>query len=443
MMEPDEKQKAARDKLVSPEMMSEMPTQLSGKDSSQETDFPTGAIVEGKFKILSVLGHGGMGTVYKVEQILLKQLFALKTMHKGSFSENSWRRFQKEAQAISKLHHPNIIGAHDFGMIEGSQPYLLMDLAEGETLGQKIKRSGPLSLNEALELFIPVCFALSYAHDKGIIHRDLKPSNIILTGGKSSEPKIVDFGIAKIVDAEEATLTRTGEVFGTPFYMSPEQCKGDQIDSRCDIYSLGCVMFEALAGTPPFPGNSAVSIIAQHLGATVPTLRESSLGIEYPAQIEKLVASMLAKSPAERPQKIEEIARELIDIKKNLASLSPGRSHTEAGQHTSESKKADIPERSLRLFSAGAIACALIVGLVLGYSMQPPPAKAPSAPSAEAAASLVAPIEVLKEFDKGDADLDLRPYITPEGTSIRVSLPKDADYIRINGFHRIIDRWNY
>src|SRR5262249_12386424 len=157
-------------------------------------------------------------------------------------SENSWRRFQKEAQAISKLNHANIVRARDFGFIGGTQPYLLMDLAEGETLSQRIKRAGQLNLREALDLFIPICFGLAYAHAEGIIHRDIKPSNIILASGSKAgeaEPKIVDFGIAKVLDSEDAaTLTQTGEVFGTPSYMSPEQCRGEQIDARCDIYSL-------------------------------------------------------------------------------------------------------------------------------------------------------------------------------------------------------------
>src|SRR5262249_12802453 len=152
----------------------------------------------------------------------------------------------------------------EFGLIGGEQPYLLMELVEGETLSERIKRRGPLTVEEAVEIFVPICFALSHAHGEGIIHRDIKPSNIILAvDGKTGirTPKIVDFGIAKVAGNEDgATLTATCEIFGTPYYMSPEQCRGEQIDARCDIYSLGCVLFECLTGTPPFPGNSAVSI---------------------------------------------------------------------------------------------------------------------------------------------------------------------------------------
>src|SRR5262249_32097659 len=141
----------------------------------------------------------------------------------------------------------------------------------------------------------------------------IKPSNIILasgTKGGEAEPRIVDFGIAKVLDSEDAaTLTQTGEVFGTPSYMSPEQCRGEQIDARCDIYALGCVIFEALTGTPPFPGNSAVSIIAQHLGATQPTLKDASMGAYFPPAMEELVAKMLAKDPSDRVQRADQIAR--------------------------------------------------------------------------------------------------------------------------------------
>jgi len=299
-------------------------------------DFASGTLIDEKFKIISVLGHGGMGTVYKVEQLLLKRDFALKTMIPGEVSDNSWRRFQKEAQAISKLNHANIVRAYEFGILAGGQPYLLMDLAEGETLGERIKRAGQLSLREALDLFIPICFGLAYAHGEGVIHRDIKPSNIILASGSkagAADPKILDFGIAKVLGNEDATtLTKRGEVFGTPFYMSPEQCRGEQIDARCDIYSLGCVMFEALTGTPPFPGNSAVSIIAQHLGANPPTLKDASMGADFPPAIEQIIAKMLAKNPADRMQRADQVARSLIEIRQALLDGSRASSRKTEGK---------------------------------------------------------------------------------------------------------------
>src|SRR5262249_28114870 len=162
--------------------------------------------------------------------------------------------FQKEAQAASRLDHQNLVKAHDFGLVDEGRPYFVMDLVEGRTLSQRIKEEGPISVAEALKIFIPVCFGLEYAHDHGVVHRDLKPSNIMLTMKSDGqyEPKVVDFGIAKFVQEQEGTttaLTKTGEIFGTPFYMSPEQCKATNVDNRSDIYSLGCVMFEALTGT--------------------------------------------------------------------------------------------------------------------------------------------------------------------------------------------------
>src|SRR6185369_12938051 len=251
-------------------------------------------IIGGRYKILDLIGHGGMGSVYRVEQVQLGKIYALKTLKADSISDVTWRRFQNEAKAASRLEHANLVKAYDFGLIDERQPYFVMDLVEGESLADRLKRTGPLTVPEALALFIPLCFALDYAHKEGIVHRDLKPSNIVLAkkeGKHDLEPKIVDFGIAKIIQTVDGTadaLTKTGDVFGTPSYMSPEQCTGGAIDYRTDIYSMGCVMFEALTGSPPFHGESAVALLGQHVGVEPPTLKEASLGKEFPQGLEQI-----------------------------------------------------------------------------------------------------------------------------------------------------------
>ncbi|HEY9714293.1 MAG TPA: serine/threonine-protein kinase, partial [Chroococcales cyanobacterium] len=246
-----------------------------------------GQLVAGRYRVIAPIGQGGMGAVYRVEQVFLRQQFALKTISGAGVSDSVWRRFEKEAKAAALLDHPNLVKVRDFGLED--VPFFVMDLVEGETLSALIKanQAAPgsrLSQAAILEIFAQVSRALGYAHSRGVIHRDIKPSNIIVANSadaKSLKVKVVDFGIAKLVSAEaleSMALTRTGEVFGTPFYMSPEQCLGGAIDHRADIYSVGCVLFEALTGLPPFMGDGALTTIMKQQSEAAPTLREASLG---------------------------------------------------------------------------------------------------------------------------------------------------------------------
>jgi len=283
--------------------------------------FGPGDCIDERYQIVSVLGRGGCGCVYKVIQIALKKDFALKTLNPLSTSEVTTLRLHKEAQAASRLQHPNLVRAVDFGMIGGTQPYLVMDLVEGPTLSQYLKQHGKTSVKEALQLFLPLCSALAYAHEQGVVHRDLKPSNVILSGDSSGSmqfvPKIVDFGIAKLKssDATHAmTLTATGDIFGTPLYMSPEQCMGTGVDGRSDIYALGCMLFETVTGAPPFAGTNALEIMMQHNTAKMPSLKEASLGESYPPALEKVIGRMLEKNPRDRYQDCTAVAKDLEAI---------------------------------------------------------------------------------------------------------------------------------
>jgi len=212
-----------------------------------------GQLVGGRYEIISELGRGGMGIVYRVKQIYLNQQYAVKILDKRIMSTTAIRRFQQEARASVSLNHQSIIKVLDFGMFDDDTPFLAMELVVGETLADRLKRVGPMSTNEAARFFIPVCEALAYAHSKSVVHRDIKPSNIMIVHGAvpgtAGSVKIVDFGIAKLTSFEEGgiqSLTRTGEVFGSPLYMSPEQCMGQPVDHRADAYSLGCVMFGSI-----------------------------------------------------------------------------------------------------------------------------------------------------------------------------------------------------
>jgi len=269
-----------------------------------------------------VLGKGGMGLVYKVEQIFLGQELALKTIDKGELTDISLRRFQTEARAVFSVNHPNIVALHDFGLLDETTPFMVMELATGRTLAE-ILQDRSLTLDEALSLFIQVCFGLAHAHENGVIHRDIKPSNIMLMDGMpwgtEGSVKILDFGIAKLVHHEEGeiqALTRTGEIFGSPLYMSPEQCLGGKVDHRSDIYSLGCVIFESLTRTPPFVSDNALSTMLMHQSSTNPSLKEASMGVDFPLALEEVLHKMLAKNPNNRYQNLGHTAHDLAALKR-------------------------------------------------------------------------------------------------------------------------------
>lgn len=281
-----------------------------------------GTLVDGKYRLVDSIGEGGMGVVYKVEQIMLQQQMALKTLTGSEFSESSIKRFQSEAKLLAKLDHPGLVKVVDFGFIDNVKPFLVMDFVQGRTLASLLKKSGILPLDVALKLFVELSFALGYAHSKGVVHRDIKPSNIMLTtpgvDSESEHVKVLDFGIAKFVNGgpDGDALTRTGEVIGSPFYMSPEQCYGRPIDHRSDIYSMGCVMFEVLTGAPPFSGETSLTTMMMHQTAIPLTLKEASMGCDYPQEIEKLVARMMEKEPERRFQSLFDVAQILISFQK-------------------------------------------------------------------------------------------------------------------------------
>ncbi|HEY9784545.1 MAG TPA: serine/threonine-protein kinase [Candidatus Obscuribacterales bacterium] len=249
--------------------------QLGAKQESDNSEHSAlleiGSIVLEKYRVLELLGSGGVGSVYRIQHVLMGGELALKCLNKRQPDDATWRRFQNEARAANKLDHQNFIKVHDFGLLPSGRPYIVMDLVRGVTLADEIKGRGVLSVPRAIKIFLQVVFALSYAHENGIIHRDIKPSNIMLLtaddGSQTDSVKVVDLGIAKLTGQDEfsqQTLTKTGEIFGSPLYMSPEQCMGIAVDHRSDLYSLGCVLYEALTGAPPFIGDNALTTMMRH-----------------------------------------------------------------------------------------------------------------------------------------------------------------------------------
>lgn len=275
----------------------------------------------GPYRLLRWLGGGGMGVVYEAEDTRLRRHVAIKLLpREWSRNPDAKERFQREARAASALDHPNICILHDIGESPDGQLYLVMAHYPGETLKQVIAR-GPLPVDEAREIAIQVARGLARAHAAGIVHRDVKPANVMVTEptdrshgelsgrGRAAGDriKVLDFGVAKI--AGEAALTHTGRSVGTPYYMSPEQIYGDEVDERSDVWSLGVLLYEMLAGRRPFAGNNQLAISHSIRRRDPVPLREARP--EVPVALERVVAKMLAKDPADRYQSVPQLLADL------------------------------------------------------------------------------------------------------------------------------------
>lgn len=279
-----------------------------------EKDPFIGKIIGERYRIEKRIGRGGMGLVYQAQHTSVKRTVAIKLLPQTSLAEETaHRRFFREAQLAGSLEHPNVIAVHDYGVTDGADgaPYIVMDYAPGEPLSKIIERDGTLSRSQFVEVFSQVCAGLQHAHEKGLVHRDIKPSNIIVDGIHTDKinVKIVDFGIAH--GAGSHTVTQTGEVTGSAAYISPEQCTGNRTDSRADVYSLGCVMFEALTGRQPFNAENVIGTVYQHVHQPAPLVSTASNRIERGDPLELLVEKALQKDPDKRFQSMTEMAAAL------------------------------------------------------------------------------------------------------------------------------------
>ncbi|MBU6453527.1 MAG: serine/threonine-protein kinase [Cyanobacteria bacterium REEB67] len=276
------------------------------------------------YEILSVLGRGGMSVVYKAKHRLMNRVVAIKLLH-GDADQIATERFRHEAQAASSLSHPNIISIYEFG-IAGDQPYLIMDCLEGSNLGEVLQAEKHLGMERAINIFRQTCLGLEHAHKNGVIHRDLKPSNLCLVTGEGGAEivKIVDFGIAKLMPEmgrEQTRLTQTGEVFGSPLYMSPEQCRAKPLDTRSDIYSLGCLMYECLTGVLPIEGDTSYETMTMHISKLPEPFIKVAPHLAINRSIEAIVFRCLEKDPADRYQSVSEIIADLPTVKAESGSI--------------------------------------------------------------------------------------------------------------------------
>ncbi len=278
-----------------------------------------GQLVADRYRILELLGTGGMGAVYRAEHVHMRKSVAIKVLHRElTHLPDVVTRFEREAIAAARIAHPNVASATDFGRLADGACYLVLEYVQGKSLRQSINQSAPFSVEQVLGVARQIAQALGAAHEAGIVHRDLKPENVMLVQAPS-EPdlvKVLDFGIAKIrmSDQEaEPALTRLGTIFGTPEYMSPEQALGQNADARTDLYSLGIIMYEMLTGRTPFADKELVAVLTRQMTDLPPPLPS-----DIDPSVSALIESLLAKRPSERPQTAHEVVTRIE------ALISPG-----------------------------------------------------------------------------------------------------------------------
>jgi serine/threonine protein kinase len=266
-----------------------------------------------QIEILEVISRGSMSSVYKAKQTLLDRIVAVKVLAAGRVNdEKSQARFLKEARLTAALDHPNIARSLGSGISEDGLPYLVIEYIEGCTLAQQLENRVPMTFGRFRQIFLPLLAALEYAHAAGLIHRDIKPVNIMLELADGKETvKLLDFGVAALSGQEQKgcqQLTQEGALIGSPAYMSPEQCLGSEVDRRADIYSLACVMYEALCGKPLFEGSSDMAVMGAHVSAKLPSTSELSRRLKLPEALCRLILSALSKKPDKRPATAAEFA---------------------------------------------------------------------------------------------------------------------------------------
>ncbi len=362
--------------------------------------------VASRFTILARLGRGSMGAVYRARQEAVRRDVALKIVRRDrAYDPETKARFEREARAISSLTSPHTITAFDFGESEDGSWFLAMEMLDGETVGDRLRRERRMDWLDAARFAVDALKSLAEAHAKGIIHRDLKPDNLFLVklpaerGQRREICKVLDFGIAKWQSGDQAAPidqleTQAGTVFGTPRYMSPEQAQGSVLDARSDLYSLGVLLYQMVSGRAPFVDDDAVVVMARHIKDAPPRLAEVAPDVPIPSSLEAVLLRSLAKSPDDRPQSAEQMGAELERVLEESRALASG-----VQSAVVESKS----RLSRPVFTAlVALACLLVAALVFAVRSALGPGRAvvaapPSAPSVEGSANAVAaPVTIVE-----------------------------------------------
>ena len=296
---------------------SQSETEVAKTENVSSSDLPD---LGEQYEVLQRIGTGGMGAVYKVRDKSIDAIVAIKVLQQSLVQDAAaLKRFQQEAESASHLNHPNLVSVFGHGTTDDGSPYIVMDYLDGKSLADILTEATVLDSTRALKLFTDIAEALAYAHANGVVHRDVKPTNIIVTnvGDASERAHIVDFGIAKMMptaNRETHDLTQTGEVFGSPNYMSPEQCLGFMLDNRSDIYSLGCLMYEVLTGAPPFDGANPIQVIVKHMNEQPPEFPKNVRTDKAIEKLENVVLRCLDKEKTERYQSAGDLLQDFQAI---------------------------------------------------------------------------------------------------------------------------------
>jgi serine/threonine-protein kinase len=319
----------------------------------------------GRYELREVIGRGGMGVVYRAHDTVLEREVAVKVLPAvlAEQQPEHGSRFEREARVAASLNHPRIVSIYDTGVEQGTR-FIVMELVRGESLATIMRRQAPLAPARAAEIARGVADALAAAHGAGLVHRDIKPANVMI--GPDGEVKVLDFGIAKALDA--TALTRELAVLGSAAYMSPEQARGEPVDGRSDIYSLGCLLYAMLTGRAPFSGEVDAAILTQQLSARPRPPRELEPAV--PPSLEALVMEMLAKDPERRPQRAAHV-RALLGDRADATVAAPVPAGTEAAAVTrvlSNDRGAGPRDGNRRAILAALVVLALLAGAVLALA---------------------------------------------------------------------------
>ncbi len=418
-----------------------------------------GKIVDNRYRVIEVIGRGGMGVVYRVEHLRMGKIAAMKVLHRDLVQDpDVQRRFETEAAAVSRLNHPHTVQVFDFGNAAGNL-YLIMELVRGLDLGRVVSRDGPLTWARAAPLFVQICGALQEAHELGIVHRDLKPENVLITrttGGRDYA-KVLDFGLAKL-DQRTSSAEHTDKtaIVGTPYFMAPEQIRGETVDPRTDIYSLGAMMYEILTGTHVYDSATSVGVLTKHLTSEPEPLSARAPRMGIPIAVDQLCRRALAKSAAERWTSAAELAERIEEIYAETVADGPrsgssrglygGRLVVEDGDDSDlRLRRSDLDayERGLRrrrvFVVGGATVLALGAAGVGAYALtrEPPPATEEAEPNDDPAhATMIAaarPVSGMlgKRLSTREGDRDHFVVEWPAGSrrvvSVKVTAPPNID----------------
>ena len=312
-----------------------------------------GAVLGETYELMQLIGEGGMGCVYRARHTrLFSKHFAIKVLH-GDLTRQPEvvGRFLREAEATSALHHPNIVDVFDVDQLPDGRPYIVAELLEGQQLGEYFERKGKLSVDEAVAICRPICYALIAAHDKDIVHRDIKPENLFLVGeGAQRTSKVLDFGISRVGDAA-GSKTKTGMILGTPAYMPPEQARGLRVDHRADVYALGAILYEAVTGKAPFESDDPVSTLGAVL--TQAPVAPRCFAPDLPPGLEAVIQKAMAKSPDDRYASMREFDAALAEFDQTPRSQER-QSMYPSWSAPARPEPRNLRERLLRLYSSHA-----------------------------------------------------------------------------------------